>query len=157
MNKKILEETLPDTWRPYLVKDLRFPPVVLQWMPAESAVESSDAVLCAADVENAAVRFAVFYQRDVTPLQVSFAADRAVVNARRGNLLGIIGMVIAILATIMGTKTGGYTVLIPGVVVGAVIGAFVASRVEMVQMPQLVAMLHSFVGLAAVLVGFAHT
>jgi NAD(P) transhydrogenase subunit beta len=76
-------------------------------------------------------------------------------TARRGNLLGIIGMVIAVLATIMGTKTGGYTVLIPAVLIGAVIGASVASRVGMVQMPQLVAMLHSFVGLAAVLVGFA--
>src|ERR1700674_742101 len=76
-------------------------------------------------------------------------------TARRGNLFGIVGMVIAILATILGTKTGGYAVLIPGVLVGAVIGAFVASKVEMVQMPQLVAMLHSFVGLAAVLVGFA--
>jgi hypothetical protein len=74
-------------------------------------------------------------------------------TARRGNLFGIIGMVIAILATILGTKTGGYAVLIPGVLIGAVIGAFVASKVEMVQMPQLVAMLHSFVGLAAVLVG----
>jgi H+-translocating NAD(P) transhydrogenase subunit beta len=76
-------------------------------------------------------------------------------TARRGNLFGITGMVIAILATILGTKTGGYTELIPAVLVGALIGAFVASRVEMVQMPQLVAMLHSFVGLAAVLVGFA--
>jgi H+-translocating NAD(P) transhydrogenase subunit beta len=76
-------------------------------------------------------------------------------TARRGNLFGIVGMVIAILATILGTKTGGYAVLIPGVLIGAVIGAFVASKVEMVQMPQLVAMLHSFVGLAAVLVGFA--
>jgi NAD(P) transhydrogenase subunit beta len=76
-------------------------------------------------------------------------------TARRGNLFGITGMVIAILATILGTKTGGYTELIPTVLVGALIGAFVASRVGMVQMPQLVAMLHSFVGLAAVLVGFA--
>ena len=76
-------------------------------------------------------------------------------TARRGNLFGIIGMVIAIIATVFGTVTAGLTVLLPAVLVGAVIGALVASRVEMVQMPQLVAMLHSFVGLAAVLVGFA--
>jgi H+-translocating NAD(P) transhydrogenase subunit beta len=76
-------------------------------------------------------------------------------TARRGNLFGIAGMVIAIVATVFDSVTGGISVLIPGVLVGAVIGAFVASRVEMVQMPQLVAMLHSFVGLAAVLVGFA--
>ena len=76
-------------------------------------------------------------------------------TARRGNFFGIIGMVIAIIATVFGTVTAGLTVLLPAVLVGAVIGALVASRVEMVQMPQLVAMLHSFVGLAAVLVGFA--
>ena len=76
-------------------------------------------------------------------------------TARRGNLFGVIGMVIAIVATIFGAVTGGLAVLAPAVLIGAVIGAFVASRVEMVQMPQLVAMLHSFVGLAAVLVGFA--
>ena len=76
-------------------------------------------------------------------------------TARRGNLFGIIGMVIAIIATVFGTVTASLTVLLPAVLVGAVIGALVASRVEMVQMPQLVAMLHSFVGLAAVLVGFA--
>ena len=76
-------------------------------------------------------------------------------TSRRGNLFGIAGMVIAILVTILGVKTGDLTVLVPAVLVGALIGGFVAARVEMVQMPQLVAMLHSFVGLAAVLVGFA--
>ncbi len=76
-------------------------------------------------------------------------------TARRGNIFGVIGMVIAIVATIVGIHTSGYAVLFPAMIVGALIGVFVASRVEMTQMPQLVAMLHSFVGLAAVLVGVA--
>ena len=76
-------------------------------------------------------------------------------TARRGNVFGFIGMVIAMVATIVGIQTSGYTVLFPAMIVGALIGVFVASRVEMTQMPQLVAMLHSFVGLAAVLVGVA--
>jgi NAD(P) transhydrogenase subunit beta len=76
-------------------------------------------------------------------------------TARRGNIFGVIGMLIAIVATIVGVQTGGYVVLFPAMIVGALIGVFVASRVEMTQMPQLVAMLHSFVGLAAVLVGVA--
>ena len=76
-------------------------------------------------------------------------------TARRGNIFGFIGMVIAMVATIVGIQTSGYAVLFPAMIVGALIGVFVASRVEMTQMPQLVAMLHSFVGLAAVLVGVA--
>ena len=76
-------------------------------------------------------------------------------TARRGNIYGFIGMVIAIVVTIIGLRSGNYAVLFPAMIVGALVGVFVASRVEMTQMPQLVAMLHSFVGLAAVLVGFA--
>ena len=76
-------------------------------------------------------------------------------TARRGNMFGFIGMVIAIVATIFGIQSGNYAVLFPAMIVGALAGVFVASRVEMTQMPQLVAMLHSFVGLAAVLVGVA--
>ena len=76
-------------------------------------------------------------------------------TARRGNVFGIIGMVIAVIATIAVTPKSGYAILFPAMVVGALIGAFVASKVEMTQMPQLVAILHSFVGLAAVLVGVA--
>jgi NAD(P) transhydrogenase subunit beta len=76
-------------------------------------------------------------------------------TARRGNIFGVIGMLTAIVATIVGIQTSGYAVLFPAMIVGALIGVFVASRVEMTQMPQLVAMLHSFVGLAAVLVGVA--
>ena len=76
-------------------------------------------------------------------------------TARRGNIYGVTGMVIAIVATIYGLQTGNFAILLPAVIVGALIGVFVASKVEMTQMPQLVAMLHSFVGLAAVLVGMA--
>ncbi len=76
-------------------------------------------------------------------------------TARRGNIYGAIGMVIAIVVTIFGLQAGNYAVLFPAMIVGALVGVFVASRVEMTQMPQLVAMLHSFVGLAAVLVGLA--
>ncbi len=76
-------------------------------------------------------------------------------TARRGNIFGFVGMVVAIIATIVGVQTSGDIVLFPAMIVGALIGVFVASRVEMTQMPQLVAILHSFVGLAAVLVGVA--
>lgn len=76
-------------------------------------------------------------------------------TARRGNLYGIIGMVIALVATAAAMNLGGLPVLFAALVPGLIIGAFVASRVQMTSMPELVAMLHSFVGLAAVLVGFA--
>ena len=76
-------------------------------------------------------------------------------TARRGNMYGFTGMVIAIVATIFGIQTGNFAVLFPAMIVGALVGVFVASKVEMTQMPQLVAILHSFVGMAAVLVGVA--
>ena len=76
-------------------------------------------------------------------------------TARRGNVYGVIGMTAAITATIVGVHFAGWTVLLPATLIGAAIGLYVARRVEMTQMPQLVAMLHSFVGLAAVLVGMA--
>ena len=63
-------------------------------------------------------------------------------TARRGNLYGIVGMVIAVLATILASQINDYKILIFAVVIGAVIGIFVASRVEMAQMPELVAILH---------------
>ena len=75
-------------------------------------------------------------------------------TARRGNIYGIVGMAIAILATIAAVSVGAYAILIPAMIIGAVAGAYVARKVEMTQMPELVAILHSFVGLAAVLVGF---
>jgi NAD(P) transhydrogenase subunit beta len=77
-------------------------------------------------------------------------------TSRRGNLYGMTGMVIALLATIFGIVTDNYELLIGGMVVGGVIGFILAKKVEMTQMPELVAILHSLVGLAAVLVGFAN-
>jgi NAD(P) transhydrogenase subunit beta len=73
-------------------------------------------------------------------------------SARRGNYYGMAGMAIAIVATLMGTGVQSYGFIVAGVVAGAVIGATVASRIQMTAMPQLVAALHSFVGMAAVLV-----
>ncbi|WP_111494516.1 MULTISPECIES: Re/Si-specific NAD(P)(+) transhydrogenase subunit beta [Marinobacter] len=75
-------------------------------------------------------------------------------TARRGNVYGIAGILIAIAATVGGMSDGWVTTLI-AITIGAAIGIVIANRVEMTQMPQLVALLHSFVGLAAVLVGFA--
>ena len=76
-------------------------------------------------------------------------------TARQGNWYGIIGMVIALFATAAAMNTGGLPLLFGALIPGLVIGAIVASRVQMTSMPELVAILHSFVGLAAVLVGFA--
>ncbi len=76
-------------------------------------------------------------------------------TARRGNLYGILGMIIALVATAAKMDLNSYAVLGAVLIPGAAIGALVASRVQMTAMPQLVAILHSFVGLAAVLVGFA--
>ncbi len=75
-------------------------------------------------------------------------------TAQRGNLYGMVGMALAILATIGSALVGAYTVLIIAMIIGSGIGLYLASRVEMTAMPQLVAMLHSFVGLAAVLIGW---
>lgn len=77
-------------------------------------------------------------------------------TARRGNLFGMIGMALALLATLIGIVTANYTILLGGVVVGGAIGWILAKKVEMTQMPELVAILHSLVGLAAVLVGYAN-
>jgi NAD(P) transhydrogenase subunit beta len=77
-------------------------------------------------------------------------------TARRGNLYGIAGMSIALLATILGVVAANYGLLIGGLLVGGSIGLILARRVQMTQMPELVAILHSLVGLAAVLVGFAN-
>ena len=76
-------------------------------------------------------------------------------TARRGNQFGIAGMALAILATVIGDGVSNYGILIVTIGIGGAIGAYLARRVEMTQMPELVAILHSFVGLAAVLVGFA--
>jgi len=77
-------------------------------------------------------------------------------TARRGNFFGIIGMGIALLATIFGVVTANHGLLLGGLLIGGTIGFLLARRVQMTQMPELVAILHSLVGLAAVLVGFAN-
>ncbi|MFE4105492.1 Re/Si-specific NAD(P)(+) transhydrogenase subunit beta [Almyronema epifaneia] len=77
-------------------------------------------------------------------------------TARRGNLYGIAGMAIAFVATALSAQVTGYVTLSAMIVPGVMIGAIVASRVAMTSMPELVAILHSFVGLAAVLVGVAN-
>ncbi|AFJ47325.1 pyridine nucleotide transhydrogenase [Shimwellia blattae DSM 4481 = NBRC 105725] len=75
-------------------------------------------------------------------------------TSRRGNLLGIIGMAIALVATIFGPHAGNIGWIIVAMIIGGGIGIHLARKVEMTEMPELVAILHSFVGLAAVLVGF---
>ena len=77
-------------------------------------------------------------------------------TARRGNWYGIAGMTIALLATVFGVVTQHYTILIVALLVGGSAGILLARRVQMTQMPELVASLHSLVGLAAVAVGFAN-
>jgi len=76
-------------------------------------------------------------------------------TAQRGNRFGIAGMAIAVLATVFGEGVTSYGTLTLMCAVGGGIGAVLARRVEMTGMPELVAILHSFVGMAAVLVGFA--
>src|SRR5687767_1519231 len=76
-------------------------------------------------------------------------------TARRGNVYGMVGMAIAILATLSMDRVTSYGAIVAAMAVGGTIGIIIAKRVVMTDMPQLVAMLHSFVGLAAVLVGFA--
>ena len=77
-------------------------------------------------------------------------------TARRGNLYGMLGMGIALLATILVAVTANYLALAAALIVGGGAGLVLARRVQMTQMPELVAILHSLVGLAAVLVGVAN-
>ncbi len=78
-------------------------------------------------------------------------------TARRGNLFGIIGMTVAVLATVLGPRVtpAGIPWIIGAMVVGGSVGLIAAKKVQMTQMPELVALMHSLVGLAACLVGFA--
>lgn len=78
-------------------------------------------------------------------------------TARRGNLLGMIGMLIAVLATVLGPRVSaeGIPYIVAALVVGGAVGLVAAKKVQMTQMPELVALMHSLVGLAACLVGFA--
>jgi proton-translocating NAD(P)+ transhydrogenase subunit beta len=77
-------------------------------------------------------------------------------TARRGNWYGISGMAIALVATVLGVVSRHYTLLLVALALGGSVGIVLARRVQMTQMPELVAMLHSLVGLAAVAVGFAN-
>ena len=74
-------------------------------------------------------------------------------SAKRAVWYGITGMTLAVLATSVGPGIGNHLVLLAMLIVGALIGWYVANRVQMTEMPQLVAALHSFVGLAAVFIG----
>ena len=76
-------------------------------------------------------------------------------SARQGNLFGITGMTLAIGATLLAFTPTSYGLVLGVMAIGGATGSTLAARVEMTAMPQLVAILHSFVGLAAVLVGFA--
>src|SRR5678816_1287176 len=79
-------------------------------------------------------------------------------TSRRGNLYGMIGMAIAVLATVLGPHVtkAAYPWIVGAMAVGATIGLYAARVVKMTQMPELVALMHSLVGLVAVLVGFAN-
>ena len=78
-------------------------------------------------------------------------------TSRRGNLFGMLGMTIAIIATVLGPAvTDNYWLIILAMLIGGSIGLVLAAKVQMTQMPELVAILHSLVGMAAVLVGFVN-
>ncbi|RTL57819.1 MAG: Re/Si-specific NAD(P)(+) transhydrogenase subunit beta [Rhodocyclaceae bacterium] len=78
-------------------------------------------------------------------------------SARRGNLFGMIGMTIAVVATVFGPRVTGAGLpwIIGAMAIGGTVGLVAARKVQMTQMPELVALMHSLVGLAAALVGFA--
>ncbi len=76
-------------------------------------------------------------------------------TARPGNLFGIVGMIIAIVTTLLEPGVVSYGLIIAGLVIGGVIGTIIALRIQMTAMPQLVAAFHSLVGMAAVLVAAA--
>ena len=74
-------------------------------------------------------------------------------KAKRAVWFGIVGMALAVFGTVFGPKVSGFVWIIPMILIGSIIGVIVAKRVEMTGMPQLVAALHTFVGLAAVFIG----
>ena len=77
-------------------------------------------------------------------------------TARKGNYYGMLGMAIAIIATTFSGSVSAFGILVAALIVGGAIGARAAAKVEMTQMPELVAIMHSLVGMAAVLVGYAN-
>ncbi|PHS74861.1 MAG: NAD synthetase [Rhodospirillaceae bacterium] len=76
-------------------------------------------------------------------------------SSRRGNMLGVAGMVIAIVTTLVDPTVVSYSMIIVGLLIGGSIGGFIAMKIEMTALPQLVAAFHSLVGLAAVFVASA--
>jgi NAD(P) transhydrogenase subunit beta len=78
-------------------------------------------------------------------------------TARRGNFYGMTGMALAVLATVLGPQVtaAGIPWIVGALVIGGAIGLYAARSVQMTQMPELVALMHSMVGMAAVLVGYA--
>ncbi|NNF16803.1 MAG: Re/Si-specific NAD(P)(+) transhydrogenase subunit beta [Gammaproteobacteria bacterium] len=77
-------------------------------------------------------------------------------TARRGNAYGIAGMILALIATLTGIVTDNHEIVLVALVIGGLVGLLAARKVQMTQMPELVAILHSLVGAAAVLVGYAN-
>lgn len=77
-------------------------------------------------------------------------------TSRRGNYYGMAGMAIALIATILSNSVDSYVILMIALAVGGAIGTKAALKVKMTQMPELVAIMHSLVGMAAVLVGYAN-
>lgn len=77
-------------------------------------------------------------------------------SARKGNFYGILGMVLAIAITLVSPKVTNYVPIIIAMAIGSSIGIMIAVKIKMTQMPEMVALMHSFVGMAAALVGFAN-
>jgi NAD(P) transhydrogenase subunit beta len=78
-------------------------------------------------------------------------------TARRGNMYGMLGMTIAVIATVLGPEVTKNTwLIIMMMIIGGGVGLTLAKKVQMTQMPELVAILHSLVGFAAVLVGYVN-
>ncbi|WP_102960077.1 NAD(P)(+) transhydrogenase (Re/Si-specific) subunit beta [Mangrovicella endophytica] len=75
-------------------------------------------------------------------------------SAKRAVWYGIVGMALAVLATILAPGVSAHWLILPMIIIGALVGGYLAGKVQMTQMPELVAALHSFVGLAAVFIGF---
>ena len=73
-------------------------------------------------------------------------------SARTGNVMGIVGMVIAIITTLFNKNVLSYELIVLGIIIGGAIGTYIALKIEMTALPQLVAAFHSLVGLAAVFV-----
>ncbi|MCW3097159.1 MAG: hypothetical protein JWL77_2777 [Chthonomonadaceae bacterium] len=90
MSGKIAEETLPDTWRETLVNALRFPPVVLEWKRGDITTNRWDAILRVTEPKGIIGQFAVFYQRNATPLQIASATERAVTAVCGTDLLPLL-------------------------------------------------------------------